>query len=518
MNILFGGKAGQGINELSIMIGKVATNLGYWVFNYKDYQSLIRGGHNFNVLCISDKPIKSYDNKIDLLVALDQNTIEFHKDELSDKNEIISEEIINSRGLIREHKLDKKVVNAIYAGSVIKKLGIELNELESVFNENFSGEILKHDILAAKLGNELVEEKYSLKKVGDKKYFINGNYGIAIGAIASGLDIYFAYPMSPATTILHDLAKKQIEYNYVVHQPENELGAINNTIGAAFAGAKTFTSTSGGGFDLMSETLSLQGISEIPLVVALIQRQGPGTGAPTYTSQGDLNAALYSGHGDFSRILIAPGDAKECIELTNQAFYLSYKFGLLSIILSDKHLAEDMICFEKPPEILDVKDRNHPNYPGKTIVKATSYEHLPNKETTEDPIEIKKGIERRLEKIKDYEKEIENFKTTKIYGNGKNLIIGFGSTKGAILDSLDELNAKFLQILYLEPFPKDKVKKMIEDSQDFIVVENNVVGQLSDLITKHTGIIIPKEKRLLKYDAMPFTPHDIVNSLVRWKK
>ena len=211
MNILFGGKAGQGINELSIMIGKVATNLGYWVFNYKDYQSLIRGGHNFNVLCISDKPIKSYDNKIDLLVALDQNTIEFHKDELSDKNEIISEEIINSRGLIREHKLDKKVVNAIYAGSVIKKLGIELNELESVFNENFSGEILKHDILAAKLGNELVEEKYSLKKVGDKKYFINGNYGIAIGAIASGLDIYFAYPMSPATTILHDLAKKQIE-------------------------------------------------------------------------------------------------------------------------------------------------------------------------------------------------------------------------------------------------------------------------------------------------------------------
>ena len=195
-------------------------------------------------------------------------------------------------------------------------------------------------IAAAEKGYNSEKEKFNLKKLPAKISITSGSKAISEGAINSNIDLYIAYPMTPATGVLHELAGQQEKHRHMVFQAENEIAVVNSALGASFAGARTMVGTSGGGFDLMSEALSLQGQSEIPLVVYLASRPGPGTGVPTYTSQGDLDIALRAGHGEFPRIVIAPGDPTETIEKTNEAFYLAEKFNTLSIVLSDKHLAE----------------------------------------------------------------------------------------------------------------------------------------------------------------------------------
>jgi len=275
-NILFGGQAGQGPNILGELLGKALVGQGYYVFYSRDYQSLIRGGHNFNVLTFSDTPIYSNDSKMDILVALDENTEKIHKKDLK-KSGII----------LKGHK-----ENMYYAGAIFKILGIsfkilqdQLLKLKKRFKENSEN---------SKKGYS--EEKRTLcklKKQKSKGNFYNGSIGISKGAIKSGLDLYYAYPMTPATPVLTELAEKQIKNNYLVLKLENEIAVINAAIGSAITGAKSMVGTSGGGFDLMTEGLSMAGIAEIPLVIYLAQRPGPASGVPTYTAQGDLNIARH---------------------------------------------------------------------------------------------------------------------------------------------------------------------------------------------------------------------------------
>lgn len=339
--------------------------------------------------------------------------------------------------------------------------------------------------------------------------------------------------MTPATPVLHWLAKRQLKYNILALQLENEIAVINTALGASFSGAKTMVGTSGGGFDLMTEAMSLQGMSEIPLVVYLAQRTGPSTGVPTYTAQSDLNCALYGGHGEFPRIVIAPGDPKEAILRTEEAFYLSSKYRILSIITSDKHLGESNYSFDKIEKsflspkrfILEKPNSDYKSYkitkngispravPGQgPFVRATSYEHNDYGYTIEDPYWTKLMNEKRLKKIPYLEKEIKKLKPTTLYGKGKNLIIGWGSTKGAILDSLPDLkNFRFLQISYIKPFPKEIVKKEIRKSKKVILVENNATGILADVIAEQTGCFV--KNKVLKYDARPFTSEDVIEKI-----
>ncbi len=485
-SILFGGKAGQGPNILSEILGKALIKRGYYVFVSRDYQSLIRGGHNFNVLTFSDEPVYSNESKMDVIVALDKNTIDVHKKELKKTGNIIA---VENKG------------NMYFAGRLFKILCMDFTVLENELKA-LKGRF-EENIKEAKEGYE--DEKKTACKVLSRKSnleVMNGNKGISEGAIKAGLDIYFAYPMTPATNVMGELAEKQIENNHIVLELENEIGVINAAIGSSMTGAKTMIGTSGGGLDLMSETLSLAGIAETPLVIYNATRPGPSTGLATYTGQGDLDMVRHTGHGEFPRMVLAPGDSVECQELTSQAFYFSQKFGVPVIILSDKHLAESLYTLDKKPMITPSKKMA-------SLKKYNSYESDKFGYMIEDPVLVDKNVEKRLKKEMDIEKEAEKFNQINVYGkkDSKNVIIAWGSTKGAILDSIKGLDVKFLQILYLVPFPMN-VKKELE-GRNIILVENNATGQLGKLIAEKTGIFINDDNKLLKYDGRPFLSDEL---------
>ncbi len=504
LNIVIGGKAGQGINFVSKLVSETLMSYGYYVFNYRDYPSIIRGGHNYNVLSISDGPIESNESTIDGIVAMDELTKEVHKQELKKGGFVIDYKEFEKFGIN---------LNVALSGALVKILGINKKFLIDVITKNFGKKpTFKKSLEAAEAGYVSQKEKYSLKKLSNKITLMAGSKAIALGAINSGIDLYIAYPMTPATNALHELAAKQLEYNYMVFQAENEISVANMALGAGFAGAKTMIGSSGGGFDLMAESLSMQGISEIPLTVYLASRVGPGTGIPTYSMQGDLDIALRTGHGEFPRVVVSPGNPTETVELTNQAMYFSQKFNCLSIILSDKHVAEsEFSTSEKVKTPLKV------NYirkvPGETIIKASSYECDNHGITTESPVWAVKNANLRLKKYEDIKKECNKMEMIKIHGNpnSKNLIIGWGSTRGAILDAIRGENFKFLQVLYLKPL-SNKIKEEMLKAKNVILVESNLTGQLGKLIREKTGIKI--EKRILKYDGRPFLSDELKQQLL----
>lgn len=478
-NILFGGKAGQGPNFLTHLLGEALTKEGYYVFYSREYQSLIRGGHNFNVLTFSDEPVYSNEKKIDILVALDENTEKIHRGNLK------------SDGIL----LDGGHSNVYFAGMLFKILNVSFEILEDKLKgkDNF-----EKNLEEAKKGYESAAITIQVPKVNAKKFsFINGNQGIAEGAIKSGLDVYYAYPMTPATTILAELSQKQEENLFLTLELENEIAVINAAIGTAITGAKAMVGTSGGGFDLMSEAVSLTGIANVPMVIALIQRPGPGTGVATYNAQGDLHLARHASHGEFNRVVLAPGEPKEAQELTSQAFYFSQEFKIPAIILGDKHLGESFYSISGEPEITFSKKSTK-------LKRYNSYEIDENGSATEDSKLIVSNVDERMSKKKDIERDAKRFEQYKIYGNLKseNVVLSWGSTKGAILDSIKELNCKFIQVLYIEPFPKNLKKEL--EGKNIILVENNATAQFGELLSEKTGIFIEDKNKILKYDARPF--------------
>jgi len=532
VNILLGGKAGQGIAELALFVAEVLVKQGYYVFNYRDYQSLIRGGHSFNVVSVSEKPVHIHDLDYDVIVAVDENTIDVHKSNLKKEGKVLSEKEVKALGIVRKNKLDIRVVNIVYAATLLKMLGVDKKIIIDEINSRFKGKsLLNDDLKAAEFGYMNNLGKVKMPKVKPvKRYFMNGSEGIGIGAISSGLDVYLSYPMTPSTGVLHYLAKKQLDYNYIVMHPENEIAVANAALGSSHVGARTMIGTAGGGYDLMTEAMSMQGMAQIPLTVYLSQRPGPGTGVPTYSSQGDLNLALKSSHGEFPRVVVAPGDPIECIELTNQAMYLAEKFRILSILLGDKHVAESEYTFDSIPNILKIEssidtkkygDKLYPNYlnekrsvPGLSLVRSTSYEHNEMGYTVEDAKTTKKMAEKRLEIMKNMKKEIKKFERIKVFGkkSSDKVVISWGSTKGAILDAANELkNWKFVQVLYLGPFPADLVSKELNGAKKIVLVEENLTGLMGDLLKEKTGIEVTD--KVLKYDSRVFTKNELVEKL-----
>ena len=295
LNILIGGTAGQGIGKISSIVSNILAKYGYSTFNYRDYQSLIRGGHNFNILTISDRQISSNGSKLDGIIALDDKTPELHKEKLKENGFIVSPESFEDLG---------RNLNVALAGALIKILGID----KEILTEEIKEQLGEEAVIAAEKGYESQKVRFNLERQEKDIKIMSGSQAIALGAENSGLDFYFAYPMTPATEVLNELAKSK---KVKVFQPESEISTINIALGTSFTGKKAMVGTSGGGFDLMTEALSFQGQSEIPLVIYLATRPGPGTGLPTYTMQADLNVALGAGHGEFPRIVISPGDIIE---------------------------------------------------------------------------------------------------------------------------------------------------------------------------------------------------------------
>jgi 2-oxoglutarate ferredoxin oxidoreductase subunit alpha len=314
--------------------------------------------------------------------------------------------------------------------------------------------------------------------------------------------------MTPATAVLMELAGKQTEKNIFVLELENEIAVMNAAIGSAITGAKSMIGTAGGGFDLMTEALSLTGMAEIPLVAYLAQRAGASTGVPTYTGQEDLKMAMHAGHGEFVRMVLAPGDPNECQELISQAFYFSQKYKIPVIVISDKHLAESFYTLNEKAKITS-------SLKSTSLRRYSSYEQDMTGAATDDPKLIKDNAEKRMKKQKEIEKEAKKFSPYKVFGkkDSKNIIVGWGSTKGAILDSIQGLNCKFLQVLYIDPF-LEEIKKELQ-GKNIILVENNSTGQLSSLIAEKTGIFIDDKNKILKYDGRPFLGDELKEEIRR---
>jgi 2-oxoglutarate ferredoxin oxidoreductase subunit alpha len=539
LNILIGGQAGQGIDFAADIISRVFIKLGYNVFNYRWYMSLIRGGHNYNIVSISREKIYTpYFEDFDYIIAFDQNTVNLHSKKLKEngliigpKNVVYNKKIdVDLDYYYKKYNVNKKYENTIVLLSFFKYLNIDKEIVKDVFEKRIGDpeELKLIDIIYNDLN---ISSKENIEKgVYKKQFYLSGSEGIALGSIAAGLDIYIAYPMTPASPVLHILASLRDKYNIVTYQPDNEIGVINIALGASYVGAKVMVGSSGGGIDLMAEAISLAGMAEIPLVIYWAQRYGPSTGMATHTDQSDLLEALNIGHGEFPRVVIAPGDPAEAFERTIEAFHIAYKFNNPVILLSDLFLGESKMNFDYiyVPNIeisryIDLEPpKNYQNYkindqgyqlraiPGfDAIVKASSYEHDESGIETENHEMGQKMSEKRMRKLESIEKELKEFEPYQIYGEGNKLIVSWGSNKMPILESLKYLKGwKYLHISYLSPFPKE-IKYLLEESKEIVSIEHNLTGQLSKLIKQELGIEI--ENKLLKHSGEPFSVKEILD-------
>lgn len=544
-SILVGGAAGQGSRKAGLLIAKLLNKYGYRIFIYDDYQSLIKGGHNFSVIRASEKEVLSRRENIDFLLALDKNTIEKHKKSLTKTSSIIynSDEISGVNGIgIPLKKITQEeggipiMENVALVAGFAKITGIDWQCLKKTLQEEFK-EKSEINLKIAKRAYNETRSLIKIKKLNQKPLpLLTGNEALALGAVKAGLNFYFAYPMTPASGILHYLAEHSEKFNIAVLQLENEVAIINAAIGAAYAGARTMVGTSGGGFALMTEGLSLAAQSETPVVIVESQRMSPATGVPTYTEQADLLFCLSAGHGDFVRFVIAPGDADEAFYWAGETLNLSLKYQTPSILLIDKEVSESTFSFH--PEIqkkVKIKEpltwKNSKGeyqrykitkngisplaFPGQKdiVVKATSYEHDENGITVEEDEKMIKAMQdKRLRKFEEMKKTVERLESIKVYGkkNSTKALIVWGSTKGPAKEAAERLGIKLIQLIVIEPFPEKQIKEALRGVKNIVLAETNALGQMEKVLNCY-GITV--NKKILKYNGRPFTAEEIIEKI-----
>ena len=514
--------------------------------------SRVRGGHNFIQIRFGEKLIYSHKNKLDLILALDENTIIYHKDRLKDDGIIIADKSIKNddKKLLKLGLLDtakslglSKAFTSVAAGVVLKYFSIDIKETFNYFSSKLSEDIRNKNIEAVKLGYDLIDSKYSLKgKDLSNHLLIDGNIAIALGALAGGLNFYSAYPMTPATSIMTYLAKKQVDTNIVVDQAEDEIAAINFAIGASYAGARAMTGSSGGGISLMVEAFGLAGITETPVVVVDSQRPGPATGLPTRTEQSDLSFLLTAAQGEFPRAVISVRNAEDAFYKASRALNLADKYQTLVILLTDQYLADSTITIPKydlskvkiesyidlGDDLIDGEDYKRYKVTGDGISKrmipgndkgqtvlVDSDEHTEESHITEEAEVRKAQMEKRMKKLNLLKEEMEE---PKFIGSEdfEILLLGFGSTYGALKDAVEELNKNYKKVSALSfgdlyPLPEKNLRKYTSRAKKIINVEQNYLGQLGKLITQETGILMSNS--VLKYDGRQLNGEDIIEAL-----
>ena len=550
-SILIGGAAGLGSRRAGLLIAKLFSSLGYYVFIYDDYQSLIRGGHSFSNIRISVSKKLSSCSQIDFLIALDKRTWTEHQSELKKQGMLVynSDQFKVSKGqaigipsqTIVQNLGGKKIMeNIALVAGLARILGIEWKILKELLTKEFN-KSRNINLQIAKKSFEQNKPLIKIQKIKRAKQIslLTGNEAIAKGAIKAGLSLYFAYPMTPATGILHYLAGHSQKFKIKTIQLENELAVINVALGSSYAGVPSMVGTSGGGFALMTEALSLACQAEIPIVIVNSQRAAPASGVPTYTAQADLSFSLSAGHGDIVKFLVAPGDAEESCYWAGQLLSLSWEYQTPSILLVDKQISESTFSFDK--RILekiktikyfkgdsrnkymrykDTKNGISPLFfPGKNgvVVKANSYEHNEAGITIEDELSTQKMQDKRLRKYKEMKKAVEKMQAVNIYGNQKSshAILAWGSTKGPAKEVAEDLNIKMIQPLVLQPFPEKQMRKALEGVKNLVLIEGNALGQLGPVLNSY-GIKI--DAKILKYNARPFITEAIKKALDKiWK-
>ncbi len=557
------GEAGQGIQTIGDTLGRVFSRTGYHVFTAQDYESRIRGGHNFYLIRFSDRPVYAIREKIDILISLDLPGINLHKEELKESGILVYDSRslkfippkdktsyldIPFEDLAIKHGGSKIMSNVVAVGAVLGMLGMDIEILLDIIKDTFKkkGEpVIKANIDSAMAGYDYAVKNcprcsFSVSAKNNPKLLISGVEAIGLGAISGGCKFYTAYPMTPSTGILNFMAENSIDYGIIVEQAEDEIAAINIAIGASFAGIRAMTGTSGGGFALMVEGLSLSGMTETPIVIALGQRPGPATGFPTRTEQADLNFALYTAHGEFPRVIFAPGTPEQALYLTNRAFDLAEKYQIPVIILFDQHLADSQWTYDeldpgrlryydyrlRADKLSLIKEYKRHAFtdtgitplavPGESehLVVTDSDEHDEEGHIVEDAETRIKMVEKRLlKKFPLLQREIE---PPVIYGDERPDIVltCWGSTYGVIRECVDDLSGKYkiamIHFSELWPFPlreKFDYLGLLDKAKITICIEHNATSQFTRLFKTETGYNF--HYRINRFDGRPFTIEEL---------
>ncbi len=562
-----GGEAGFGIKSAGMMLAKIFMKTGYETFDYTEYPSLIRGGHNTYQVMIDVLEVNSVTRSVDILVALNKESIDLHRDELVAGSIVIydQDKITNIRAQegviflpISLTELAKQaggevMRNVVALGATLAVLSQPRNIADQVIKETFKGkgeQVVKNNLQALadgyKEAKKIFHEDFMCQLPLVKKnnnILIASNEALALGALANGLNFYAGYPMTPSSTILQYLAGVAEKTGIVVKHAEDEISVINMVLGAAHVGARAMTATSGGGFALMTEALGLAGITETPIVIVDCQRPGPATGLPTWTEQGDLQFMMHAAQGDFPRIIIAPGDTLEAFQIGAEAMNLAEIYQLPVIVLLDKFISEGsstvpefstkslkikrgklltqeqvnkLSKFERYKLSADgISNRSLPGMKNALFI-ANSDEHDAYGYTAESSKNRIEQNDKRAQKLNTFAKVMSK---PIIHGNPKanKTVLIWGSTKGPVLDAYRSLstkqqaNIKIVQLQYIWPLAKDFVESILKKSKQVLLIENNSTGQLGQIITQETGVVI--KNKLLKYDGRPFFREELIQAL-----
>lgn len=556
LSIVLCGEAGQGIQTVEAILVKAIKMGGYHVFSSKEYMSRIRGGDNSTLIRISSKRVTAYVDNIEILLALSEGAIEHLRQRISSNTIIIGDDkqlkSLKKDNIIKiplmksaEEMGGPIFANVIAAGVLANILNLPSTIFDKIIREMFTRkgeEIVEKDIQAARRGYELGEEliktrniKFKLKKNPDisDELLLSGTEAVGLGCLAGNCKFISSYPMTPSTPLQIFMAENGKDYDIIFEQAEDEIAAINMSLGASYAGARSMVATSGSGFALMEEAVGLSGMTETPVVIYVGQRPGPAVGLPTRTAQEDLNLTLYSGPGEFARIIYAPGNFKDAFKLSYNAFDLADKYQIPVFILSDQYFAE---CYYNIPD-LNVDDVKTTRYIIKTAEDYKRYQFTPegvsprgipgygdglvvvDSDEHDEKGHLTENLDIRTKMVdKRYNKKIALIKKETIppelYGvdDYDILIIGWGSTYGVIREALDELSGNISFLHFKQVYPlHHKTLNYLEKANKTIIFENNASGQFYNLIKMETGFEIGE--RHLKYNGMPFSVEEIIEKV-----
>lgn len=555
--IKIGGEAGQGVQTVGELLASAFSKMGYHVFTHQDYESRVRGGHNFYQIRVAAERVMSSTERVDIIVALDKASIDLHGPELREGGMLAYDAAAVKQTFDNPAFIDipfRKIATdhggAVYAntaatGAVFGMLGMKTEVLETLLRERFHKKgdpVVEANINSARAGFDYAKDNCRKCKFvaaatnASEKMLITTPEALAIGALASGLKFYAAYPMTPSTDIMNNIASRALKCGAIVEQAEDEIAAINMAIGASFAGVRAATGSSGGGFALMQEGVSLAAMTETPIVIFDAQRPAPATGLPTRTEQADLFYIIHAGHGEFPRVVFAPGSPRQALHLTNKAFDISEKFQIPAFVLIDQYIGDAQWTYDEPfdPAKLvyhDYRLRSHdlegvkeykryafrdsgvspmavPGDCGGHLVVADSDEHDEEGHIIEDAQTRIRMVQKRLHNKLG---AIKNSISPPLHYGKKTaevLLCGWGSTYGVLKEAVDALNkrgrkAAMLHFSEVYPLPNSNYVDILKRAKTSVCVEGNATGQFARLVKAETGF---EFKRLItRYDGRPFS-------------
>jgi len=574
------GASGQGLISIGEILAKAFKRSGYCLFGYREYMSLIKGGHGSYQLDITDAPVRSSEELVNIVISLNHHGFEHNLVDLKEGGVFIhdtkvwefsreDQKLLKKRKIrviylpvaeiLERMKAKPILANVVFTAFIWAACGGNIDLLKTLVGERFAS---KKDLLEANMRaidegyQALLDHAADLKvrlpianSAWSKDLLLTGSQAMGLGIVHAGVRFYAGYPMTPSSPLLSYIAEIQNETGMLIKQAEDEITAVQMASGAMHMGTRAMTGTSGGGFDLMTETLSLNGIIENPCVVVLAQRPGPATGLPTWTAQGDLMLAIHSGHGEFARGVVSVSDSDDAFTLVNEAFNVAEQYQTPVILMTDKHVAEGIYTQKpyeqnavikrgnlvtKPAELRKlrssdrfdptVKDGISPRWlPGSEAATyvAQGDEHSADGSVDESADNAVAQMHKRMKKQLAMKKALPQ---PELYVNGKPskdtaldlLIVGWGSTKGAVLDVLqgEKFAGKkvgYLHYTWLWPMKGERFEALSKKAKKTVLVEGNYNGQLGMLLKGETGIGIADQ--ILKYDGRPFFLNELTTVL-----